>query len=124
MSRLITADQIKALRADIKELKHHWTWKHLSAPDVEGRLKALSTDISEIKTDTSHLRSRIDILTKEFNDLDNKLFQWKSELFNKIDEGYISRWKDQTEEHAAIQFRLNEHQEDIDKIKTKISITP
>ena len=113
MSKLSPEDQIKALRAEIKELSSDVIYVKFHSRDIETRIKSIQTEISDLSKS----------IDKRYSDLDQTLFEWKSELFNKIDEGYVTRWKDQTLEHAAIQTRLEEHQENLDKFKSHLSLT-
>jgi predicted nucleic acid-binding Zn-ribbon protein len=113
MPKLSLEDQIKALRTEIEDLKSDTIYIKYHSKDVETRIKAIQTEISDLSNNAE----------KRFSDLDQTLFKWKSELFNKIDEGYTTRWKDQTLEHAAIQSRLEEHQENIEQIKTHLALS-
>ena len=54
---------------------------------------------------------------KRFDDLEQKLFQWKSDLFTKIDTSYLKPIKDLQEEDSAQQFRLEEHEKRIAKLE-------
>lgn len=116
MPALSTLNQIKALRHDFQEFKQEMRYKKWDVGTLDDRIKSLETDVSDLSREVKSLKS-------EFGVLNQTLFDWKSELFNKIDEGYTTRWHDQTLEHAAIQSRLEEHQENIDQIKTNLSLT-
>lgn len=59
-------------------------------------------------------------LNKRFDDLDQRLFEWKSELFSKIDTSYIKPIKDLQDESGAQGLRLEAHQRDIDKLKVAV----
>jgi predicted nucleic acid-binding Zn-ribbon protein len=87
MSKLTLEDQIKALRAEIKELSSDVIYVKFHSRDIETRIKSIQTEISDLNKNTD----------KRYLDLEKTLFDWKSDLFNKIDAGYISRWKDQIE---------------------------
>lgn len=106
-------DQFKVLRSEFKEVK-------LEIYSLDGAIRKIDTKVKMFEVDLDDFRKEVN---KSFEELDQKLFEWKSEIHNIIDKGYTTRWKNQEVEHAAIQSRLEEHQEDIDKVKSKLRMS-
>lgn len=120
MPKLSVTDQLKSLRDDIRDYHRQTRSTGMTVDLIEHKLKAVATDINDLQKNVGGIKFEVKSLNKRFDKLEIKLFEWKSELFSKIDQGCITRWKNQTEEHAAIEFRLEGHQKEIDKIKSVV----
>lgn len=50
-SELTATEQLKALRSDIHEIKHDIMFSRMRLENIDGRMKALCTDLVDLKND-------------------------------------------------------------------------
>lgn len=90
------------------------------------QIAELDADVKELKVDIHSLQIQIDTLAKSTTKIpqmwETSFFEFRSELFNKIDKDYLKPIMDLRDENAAHQFRLEEHERKISKLE-KIEFT-
>lgn len=67
-----------------------------SVKHLENRVKVMETDLGDFRS----------AIEKRFDDLDQKLFDWKSEIHNLIDDGFTSKAKTHDEEIGTLNVRV------------------
>lgn len=80
---------------------------------VHNELKILRTEVKDVKTEVKHIG-------KKFDDLDQKLFNWKSEIHDLIDEGFTSKAKVHDEEISILNNRTVELRNNVDKLNVAV----
>lgn len=96
MVKTTKTDHLKILRAEFKEVKIE-TWANTGAiKHLENRVKVVETDLGDFRS----------AMEKRFDDLDQKLFDWKSEIHDLIDEGFTSKAKAHDEEIGTLNVRV------------------
>lgn len=91
-----TDDQFKLLREEISEVSSKVGFIRLSVDNLEDETKITRTEIKDLK--------------KQFENFDQKIFDWKSELFNKIDE-FMKPVIDLQEEVTTMDSRMSRLEE-------------
>ena len=107
MTKLSSTDQIKALRDDVKEVSHDVSFLRAHFDNMEFKMKAISTDVNDLQKSIGGLQFEMKGLYKRFDLFEKTLFDWKSHLFNKID-NFIGRIDRQDKEIAAQGFQIEE----------------
>lgn len=79
-------EHFKIIRSELKEIKVE-AWANTSA------IKSLERTVKSMSVDMEDLRGEIKQIKDEFSTFDQKLFDWKSEIHNLIDEGFTSKAK-------------------------------
>ena len=109
MPKPTKTDQFKILRSEIQEIKSDFSFNRIRLRTIEDGIKVIKTDQSD--------------LNKKFDDTDQKLSTWKSQLFDKIDK-FLGRISKQDQEIIFQTGRLDSHEGDIKKLKSKVFSSP
>lgn len=95
MPKLSQNDQFKLLREELRDLKTEIRRSGLSKYSFQDDVKILKTDIRDMQKQISKIPL---VWEKSF-------FEFRSELFNKID-GFVGRIKSQDEEIGTLNVRV------------------
>jgi len=112
------------IRADLKQIKNNVKQDSLMIVDLNKKVNnvnqligGLDKRFGGLDRQFGYLNGDFKSLYKRFDDLEQKLIGWKSDLFTKIDKSYAKPIRDLQEESASQQVRQNRQQKEIDKIK-------
>lgn len=118
MPKTSPTDQLKALRDDIRDVKHDTVRASLHMSVIESKLKVVSTDLIDQNKEIKSTRALFHDLNKRFDSIDEKLFLWKSQLFDKID-NFLERINSQDKEIGALSNRTSNHSDRIERLEIK-----
>jgi len=112
-AKLPLDDQLKLLRNTVDEIASDVSFQGMRLRSVESQVKIVRTEIKDIGKEVKGLNKRFDKQEQLFE-------KWKNEILTAIDSSFTKPVNDLQIDHAAQQSRLEEHQEDIGKLKVKV----
>ncbi len=103
-------DQLKLLRKSSDDVQFELSANTVKLEVTKNQVEILRTEIKDLKNETK----------RGFDNLDQKLEKWKSEIHDLIDEGFTSKAKAHDEEIGILNHRTAELRQNIDKLNVAV----